>query len=146
MKDSTSLRADALLAAQDRPKDAPFFIEATFAYKLRRDRCRAFKPKRDPPDAMRSLVLRREWNEVLARSGLSTRERGILAARIAGDSFEAIAIVNGTSRQAVHKAFRRIAAKVVAAYESYPFAGLGDVYLCEIRRGSRTQNGRHTSD
>jgi len=146
MREHFNLRADALLAAEVRPDDAPYFREFTFQYKLRRDSRRTFARRRPPADPMASLAIRAEWRQIIGYAKLTPLEEKVLHSWLAGDTFDVLAILNGSSKQAVYKCFSRALKKIRAAYDVYPFAGFADVFLSEIRRGRRTQNRRYTSD
>ncbi len=130
-------RADALLAECARPPDRPFYRDATFAYKLRRDRDRAFKPKEPPPDPNFAPMLRQEILTILNRSGLSARERSTLREWMEGRTFQEIGQVQGVSKQMVHKVFSNAIKKIRASYHVYPYAGLHEVFREEITRGKR---------
>lgn len=146
MNQSLNLRADALLASVERPDDAPYFREFTFKYKLRRDGLRTFREKKRPADPMVRLALRAEWRQIIEYARLTQLETEVLQGWIAGDTFDVLSILHRTSKQSVYKAFKKALRKIREAYDAYPYSGLADVFLSEIRRGQRTQNRWDTSE
>lgn len=146
MNNSLNLRADALLAFEERPADAPFFREFTFKYKLRRDGLRKFREKKRPADPMVRLAIRAEWRQIIDFARLTQQEILVLQGWMAGDTFEVLSILHGTTKQSVYKSFKKALRKIREAYEVYPYSGLADVFLSEIRRGQRTQNRWNTSE
>lgn len=146
MNPYVNLPADAFLAAQPRSKEAPFFIESTFAYKLRRDRSRTFKRGPELGDPVERQLLRDEWEDVRSRADLSAREALVVQARLSGETFEEIGHRLAITRQAAHLVWQGAVTKLQRARASSPYTGLRDVYLSEIRRGKRTQMSRHPSD
>lgn len=132
-------RADALLAAQPRPKESPFYREATFFLKLR-GYLREIRSRKDPPEPPAFYrLLRHEWCEIIEGAGLDDDEALILREHLSGASTTSLGKLLGASRQAIHQRFQRAIEKIRVSYAVYPYAGLAEAYRSDIKRGRRNR-------
>ncbi len=139
-RDRLSVAADALLAAAARDPWAPHYLEESFRRKLEwaRRRERALSPD-DPRETYLSLS---EWAEVIESACLTPVQALVLQLRFEGLTFAEIGAERRASKQAASRIFYLAAKKLARAWHEYPFRGLHEVYMSEIRRRSRAQRKR----
>lgn len=144
--DDLPARADAFLAEHPRPREAPFYREATFTRKLQgyRREIRTRKPPPEPPSFHQ--LLRREMLEIVEASGLDPVESMLVREHLCGLSLQLLGRSLGVSRQAAHERFHRAIEKIRACYAVYPYAGLAEAYRSELKRGKRPPSSGRMPD
>ena len=90
-----------------------------------------------PADGFRPglYLLVRELRGLAALAGLTQLERATLEALLDGRPPCRIARERGCSREAVRRTIQRLRRKIQGASRRYPWSGLWEVYLEEVRRG-----------
>ena len=128
-------RADALLAATPRTKEAPFYREQTFFLKLigyKRD-IRARRERPELPEFHQ--LLRSEWCAIIESADLDRDERILLREHLSGLTLALLGRSLGITRQAAVKRFQRVLEKIRASHAVYPYAGLAEAYRNDRKRG-----------
>lgn len=139
--DAEDLRfvADALLALCARDRDAPFYTEQGFESKLIRVRRKeSSSPTAGEMVAQRAdSLLAVECRDVMTAARLTLRQQEVLNLRLEGFTFEEIGRQGRTSKQGAMSIFVQALKKISRTFRDYPYAGLSEVYRCEVKRRSR---------
>lgn len=133
--DRLTLMADSLLAMVERDPEYPCYGEESFARKVRNAQKRNAQLPLPTLDPAGIYLSEQEWLEITKDAGLTRRQQEVFAARLAGDTFEAIGHAGGHTKQGAQSIFRQAVKKVLAIQCVYPYAGLAEVYRSEVRRG-----------
>ncbi|BCW98974.1 MAG: hypothetical protein KatS3mg024_1801 [Armatimonadota bacterium] len=115
-----------------------FCSEKDLSRKIARERRKLERGRGLPPvECFRPgmYLLRREVRELARLADLTDLENGTLERLLAGQPPHRIARDRGCSREAVRRVIGRMRRKLQRASRRYPWSGLWEVYLDEIRRG-----------
>lgn len=126
--------ADALLAICARDAEAPAYTEATFGYKLRRDRTQepviARKLAALSPDPLRLEEVR----ALIDGARLTPHQHECLTLRLDGFTFADIGRLCGSTKQNAQTTFVAALGKLRRSWRTYSYTGLAEVYQSETRR------------
>lgn len=138
---SLSQRADALLSRCGQDRERPFYRDDTFRSKERASRFREPRFGLCAVARTESPLVESELEGLLAFAGLTETQEQAVRLRVAGWTLEEIGALRGCTRQAVKNVLAKAAARLERALQTYPYAGLADVYLAEVsRRGPRRRD------
>jgi|GEM_PF-1542853 DNA-binding CsgD family transcriptional regulator len=115
-----------------------FCSERDLSRKIARERRKVEEGRGLPPaEGFRPgmYLLRREVRELARLAGLTELENVTLERLLAGEPPHRIARDRGCSREGVRRLIQRLRRKLQRASRCYPWSGLWEVYLDEIRRG-----------
>lgn len=141
LADDTTRLAEAFLSLCTRDPTAPFYTEAGLRRRLRQERAR---PALGPAirNEATTYLLEREWAAIVIRARLTALQREVFGKRLCGWTFEEIGGRRGHTRQSAQRVFSQALRKLMAAWRTYEYRGLTDVYRLEVRRGGGTMGGK----